>query len=438
MRSVRGGAPRWGAVRLAAGVPLLAAALVLAGCGSTTGATPPPPPESASPASTAGSLEATLTPVVNQAMSQLQVPGAIVYVSVPGQAPWQAALGVADLATRAPMDVADHMRIGSITKTFTATVVLQLAGEGKLSLDDPASKYAPGAPTNGATVRQLLNMTSGIFDYTNDAQFAAGVSANPTRVWTTKELLDLAGSHQPLFAPGKDIHYTNTNYILLGVIAEKVGGAPIEQLIQRRIITPLALRGCSYPPTSPAIPDPHPQGYPYGPAGGTLSGTPTHEASDQPPNNVTAISPSMAGAAGAMICTVDDLRIWTKALATGQLLTPAMQQQRLVGRDLDASGLAKYGLGIRMFSGFLGHNGQIPGFQSYAVYDPSADTTVIVLVNLAASANGSAPADAIASAIIKTLRGTSSPSPSPSLSPSPAPAPSSTSTPTASPSATPG
>ena len=146
----------------------------------------------------------------------------------------------------------------------------------------------------------------------------------------------------------------------------------------------------------------------------------------------------MAGAAGAMICTVDDLRIWTKALATGQLLTPAMQQQRLVGRDLDASGLAKYGLGILMFSGFLGHNGQIPGFQSYAVYDPSADTTVIVLVNLAASANGSAPADAIASAIIKTLRGTSSPSPSPSLSPSPAPAPSSTSTPTASPSATPG
>lgn len=236
-------------------------ALALAGCssGGTTGG--PPSPTAGSP--TGGKLDAVLRPTVTAALTTMRVPGATVYVAVPGQDPWQAAIGVADLATDEPMQVGDHMRIGSITKTFTATVVLQLAQEAKLDLDARATKYIPGAPTNGATVRQLLAMTSGVNNYTDDPGFLGQMTNDPTKLWTSEELLNFARRHKPYFAPGKGYHYTNTNYIMLGMIAEKVGGKPVGDLINERILKPLAMGGCSYPAET-AIPDPYSHGYQFG------------------------------------------------------------------------------------------------------------------------------------------------------------------------------
>lgn len=393
-------------LRMGASVGATALALVLAACSGGA------PVESASPSGSAGTLDAQLRPVVTAAMSQMRVPGAIVYVSVPGQDPWEVALGTGDLATDAPMRVADHMRIGSITKTFTATVVLQLAEEGKVDLDKPATKYLPGAPTNGATVRQLLAMTSGVYNYTDAPGFLAASDADPTKVWASQELLDFARKHKPYFPPGKGFHYSNTNYIMLGMIAQRAAGKPIGDLIRERIVMPLSLTGCSYP-VGTGIPDPHSQGYQFAsPQQDQTSSLPSSSASaDVAPADLTVIGPSMAGAAGAMICTVDDLRVWSKALATGELLSPAMQQQRLQGRPMEPGSSVEYGLGIIESHGLLGHSGSIPGFQSAEYYRPADDVTIIVLANLSAAPDGAAPADAIMSQISRTLFPTASPTP---------------------------
>lgn len=390
-----------------------ALALALAGCsGGTAGSSASPSTTTSGSASASASkVDALLRPVVTAAMTKMRIPGALVYVAVPGQEPWQAALGVADLAAGTPMEIPDHMRIGSLTKTFTATVVLQLVQEGKLGLDTMATKYLPGAPTNGATVRQLLAMTSGIFNYSEDPAFLSAINADPTKVWTSQELLNFARQNKPNFPAGKGYHYSNTNYIMLGMIAEKASGKPMGDLIRERILVPLSMRGCSYP-TDTTIPSPHSQGYQFG-AFTTSSTTPPPVPPDEKPNNVTSISPSMAGSAGAMICTLDDMRIWSKALATGQLLSPAMQKERLKAGPPPAGSAAQYGLGISIIGDLLGHNGLILGFQSVQYYNPKEDLSVIVLTNLGKAPDGALPADTLAAEIIGALMSADAPSPTP-------------------------
>ena len=161
---------------------------------------------------------AKLKPLLLAKMQQLRIPGAIIYVNDPAQGCWTTALGIGNLATREPMQVNNSMRIGSITKTFTATIILQLVDQHKLRLDDPVSKYQPDVP-NGAhiTIRQLLNMTSGLYTYSSDPGFIQALLADPYKVWQPEELLAIAFKHQPYFAPGTGWFYDNTNYILLGV-----------------------------------------------------------------------------------------------------------------------------------------------------------------------------------------------------------------------------
>ena len=159
-----------------------------------------------------------------------------------------------------------HFRIGSITKTFTGTVILQLVDEGKLRLDDPIAKYQPEVP-NGAniTIRQLLQMTSGLFNYTDDPAWNQALDANRQRVWSPQELVAIALAHPPYFAPGTDFHYSNTNTVLLGLIIEQITGNNVADEFARRIFTPLGMRETVMPPpTMAAIPDPHPRGYLYG------------------------------------------------------------------------------------------------------------------------------------------------------------------------------
>ncbi len=341
---------------------------------------------------------AKLKPLLQARMKQLRIPGAIIYVDDPGQGSWTTAMGIGNLATREPMRVDNSMRMGSITKTFTATVILQLVDQHKLGLDDPVGKYQPEVP-NGKhiTIRQLLNMSSGLFSYTEDEGFVQALLADPYKVWHPKELVAIAFKHPPYFPPGKGFHYSNTNYILLGMIIEQLTHLSAEKAFQRFIFRPLGLHESSLPPlSSSAIPDPHAQGYMYG----------TDFTGKGPTLNVTDWNPSGAWTAGSAISTLHDLKIWVKALANGRLLSAATQKERLTWVTCANIWLGKqqcYGLGVIDFGGFIGHDGSIPGFTSWIGYQPQKGATIIVLVNLNVAPDGSAPANDLAKVIQKEL-----------------------------------
>ncbi len=363
------------------------------------------------------SLQAKLQPLIEAKMKELRVPGAVIYVQAPGKGAWTAALGTGSLTTGAPIRLDDRFRIGSITKTFTATAILQLVDEGKLKLDDPLSKYQPEVPNGGnITIRELLNMTSGLYDYVDDKGLNEKIDAEPGMVWQPKDLLTVAFQRQPYFAPGKGIHYTNTNYILLGLMIEQITGKPVEQVFHDRIFAPLGMTETSMPPrSSAAIPDPHPRGYMFGTRAEIAERTPSAplmpeqaakvNAAASTPNDVTDANPSWGWTAGSVISTLHDVNIWAKALATGTLLSPASQRERLTWTPMTpAPGAPEYGLGIMDFDGFLGHNGGIPGFQSWMGYQPGKHATVIVLTNLLFAPDGAGPADYIAKDIREHLQ----------------------------------
>jgi D-alanyl-D-alanine carboxypeptidase len=341
---------------------------------------------------------AKLKPLLLAEMQKLRIPGALIYTDDPAQGCWTTAMGIGNLATRGPMQVNNYMRIGSITKTFTATIILQLVDQHKLGLDDPVSKYQPEVPNGkNITIRELLNMTSGLFSYTEDPGFVQALLADPYKVWQPEELLAIAFKHQPYFAPGTSWVYDNTNYVLLGVIIEQLTHLRAEQAFQRYIFGPLGMRQSSLPPlSSTAIPNPHAQGYMYG----------TDFTGQGPTLNVTDWNPSGAWTAGAVISTLHDLKIWAKALATGQLLSAATQKQRLTWSICAPRWLGNpqcYGPGIISFNGFLGHDGQIFGYTSWLGYQPQNGATIIVLTNLYQGSDGSSPSIDLAQVIYQEL-----------------------------------
>jgi len=370
-------------------------------------------------ATPAPEFAAALKPRLLARMAALRVPGAIVLVDIPSVGTWLTALGKADIETGAPMRTDDHMRIGSITKTLTATIVLELVDQGKVGLDDPVSNYLRGVP-NGAniSVRELLNMTSGLQNFTESLKFNAALDANPERVWAANELLPyafnpaLAVQTHPYFPPNQGFHYSNTNYLLLGEIAEKVTHTPLNVLFKRRIFNPLGMTHSELPKRSDAsIPNPHPHGYNFGTnvdgakayfaaLAGDKANAEVKAAPGTVPHDATRWSTSYTWADGSAISTAGDLLIWAKALGTGRLLSAWVQQQRVA-----FSPAGNYGLGIEHapFGGLIGHNGAIPGFQSFMGYAPKTGSTVIVLANLQLGPNvylgDGLPADELAKII---------------------------------------
>lgn len=328
-------------------------------------------------------------------LKEMQVPGAVIFVQSARTGAWTTSLGTSNLAAREPMKASMHFRIGSITKTFTGTVILQLAQEGKLRLDDPVAKYQPEV-LNGAhiTLRELLAMRSGLYNYTDDSHFIQEWIAHPEKVWTPQELVAIAFKHAPSFAPGTKYHYSNTNFILLGMIIEQLTGRPVEQVFQQRIFAPLGMSGTLLPArTSATLPTPYAQGYEKPLPTSQKPGT-------NPPGklaNMTFWNPSWGWTAGSAISTAHDLAIWVKALATGKLLSPAMQKERLTWSTIAKSD--RYGLAVADFDGFIGHNGGLPGYQSFAGYQPEKHETVVVLTNRAERG----PADTLAMIIMKDL-----------------------------------
>lgn len=347
-------------------------------------------------------------------VDDMQIPSAVVLIRSESKGDWAGTCGTRRLGTDDPVTIDDHYRVGSNTKTMTGTVVLQLVEKDDIALDDPVSKYRPEVQNgNNITLAMLLEMRSGLYNYSADEEFNARLDNEPDHVWHPSELLAIAFAHEPSFGPGAEFEYSNTNTVLLGLIIEQRTKLSLKDAFQQRIFDPLKLRNTVFPaPEDASIPLPHPRGYMFGTNVSTLDDAalpaPERVAAAEGallPNDYTDSNPSWAWAAGGAISTADDLARCVEALVDGGLLGPRLQQVRLAsirpaGND-PAS--ASYGYGIAKFGSFIGHDGQLPGFNSFMARDPDERNTVIVLTSLFAGANGRQPANEMARAIIAAL-----------------------------------
>ncbi|WP_326653704.1 MULTISPECIES: serine hydrolase domain-containing protein [unclassified Streptomyces] len=345
-------------------VPAAAALLLAALCAGTgpDRSTTTSVGQSFDPA-TVQKLDAAITKI----MKQTSIPGLNIGLWMPRCGVYEKSFGVADKQTGTPMKSDLYTRIGSVTKTFTVTGVLQLVDRGKVGLDDPISQYVSGVPGGDViTVRQLAEMRSGLFNYTDDERWLAALRSDPHRSYTPRQLLDIAFRHPPTFEPGAKWEYSNTNTTLLGMLVEKVSGQSLGDYLQEHVFTPLKLTDTSLPGDS-AMPDPHAHGY--------TNFTPTGAIAD-----ATNWNPSWAWAAGGIISDLDDLHTWVPALADGRLLTRKTQAERLRTLSIGIPG-ASYGLGILNFNGWLGHNGDLPGYESIAAQLPTEQASLVILIN---------------------------------------------------------
>ncbi|MFJ6616112.1 serine hydrolase domain-containing protein [Kitasatospora sp. NPDC091335] len=267
--------------------------------------------------------------------------------------------GVGDLATRAAVPADGQVRIGSNTKTFTAVVVLQLVGEGRIDLDASVDTYLPGlvrgegVDGHGITVRQLLQHTSGLPDY----EGLLDEASLRQRYFEPRELLDMALGGKPVFAPGEKFGYSSTNYVLAGLIVQRVTGRPLAEEIDRRIVRRIGLRHTYFPAAGDrTIREAHPKGY-------------RKDSADGPLTDFTEMDPSAGWAAGQMISTNADLnRFFTELLTPGRLLPEAQLAQMRTTVPIGDSG-AGSGLGILsrpLTCGgvYWGHGGDIPGYET--------------------------------------------------------------------------
>ena len=289
------------------------------------------------------------------------------------------------------MRVEDHFRIGSITKTFTATLLLILADEKKLGLDDPVSKYVAWVPNGDKiTLRMLADMTSGLHSYTEDDAWVKIAFSNFKRVWTPRELVDVGIKHAPDFPPGQGWHYSNTNYVLLGMILEQVTGKKIQDSFDEKLFKPLKLKATSWP-VGAALPKPH--------AHGTTVQTPDDKLDD-----ATHRNPSWAFTAGALISTLGDLKRWVESYATGTLLSAEMQKERLTWMTMPPNTPERaYGIGIGTDRGWLGHTGELPGYNCSAYYLPDKKAVIVVMVNSDIPADKANPAPTIMKALAQVV-----------------------------------
>jgi D-alanyl-D-alanine carboxypeptidase len=345
---------------------------------------------------------------VRKALAELTAAGmAGVQVRVQeGREGWTEVAGVERLGDDDPVPANGRFRVGSITKTFVATVVLQLVDEGKLTLDDPVVRHLPQyALDPRITVRMLLNHSSGLFNYTGDVNADGTVEPGIPldgqefvdrrfHVYTPADLVAVSLAKPARFEPGARFSYSNTNYVLAGELIQRLTGTPWGFQVNRRVVWPLGLRETVIPGTWPGIPGPHAHGYlAY-----------THEGQAKIVD-VTRLSPTWGGAAGEIISTTRDLNRFTGALLGGRLL-PAdlLTEMRTPGAD------PAYGLGLQLVDlgpecggAYQGHTGGIHGYVSFLF--SNGDTRIAMSVTTGTVDPTSDPeaAEKINAAMVKVL-----------------------------------
>src|SRR5215813_12584224 len=280
--------------------------------------------------------QTALQRLVDSTARELLVPGALVLLRTP-QHEFVATYGTTQLGTTNRPGVDTYFRIASNTKTMTAAVILQMAQEGLLSLRDPISKYVPNVPNgDNITIAELLEMRSGIYNYTNAPELSAAIDHDHAKVWTTGELLAIAFAHPPNFPPGTAYEYCNTNYALLGLVGERLGGKPLALAMAQRLFRPLGMRHTLLPAASVnTMPKPYSHGYLYGSSSVALVGTPPYSSEVQAaaragtllPTDYTDVSPSFALAPAASSPRQTTLppgsRLWSAAEFSTTSIKPA-------------------------------------------------------------------------------------------------------------------
>ena len=338
-------------------------ALVIAGCSSateptttgsetTTATSAPPSPSALKPIDLAAFHN-----VVQNLTRELGVPGTMVMLRTPlGE--YEVAVGTTELGARTQPNVDTHFRIASNTKTMTAALIVLLAQDGKLKFSDPISAYVPDVP-NGEqiTIADLLKMRSGLYNYTAAPELSSALDADPAKVFTPQEVLAIAFKRPAQFAPNASYEYNNTNYALLGLVAEKAGGLPLGEQFRDRLFAPLGLRQTSLPAVDDtALPDAYSHGYMYGGTMYALADDPYPpemqaeiRARTLKPVDYTNQNSSYAHAAGGVISTAADVAKWIDGLVSGEVFDADFQKQwleSLQAEDPDAPGGQEYGYGI--------------------------------------------------------------------------------------------
>lgn len=308
---------------------------------------------------------------LKRVFDQYHLVGVQASVRKPGEEEWRQSLGYADLASATPFAPDSHSPIRSITKSMTVTVILQLVRDHVIALDDKLEQFIPGIPNGAAiTIADLAGMTSGIADYSTSDAFRTIFGGDLQHVFTEVELVDFAIPLSPVFTPpGSAYQYSNTNTVLLGMIVEQKTGQALDVALQQRIFTPLGMTGSSYPYVV-AVPDPHPTPYDIGVPSGVTEVLPL-------------ISPTSLAGAGAAVSTLDDLQTWGLALGDGRLIGAGLQAERVNRSTAVTNGpeYDRYGLGIGILKGWIGHTGSGVGWQVATLYDPKTGATIAVVVN---------------------------------------------------------
>ena len=356
---------------------------VCAACSSSSATAPTPPPPVLSAVDTAWTTR--LQRALDSAVRAVPLRGASAAVVLADGRRWRGVAGFSEPGV--PMDPAMRLGMGSVSKSITATVLVRLAERGRLSLDDPLSRWLPPFPhvDPAITVRQLLNHSSGVYDVTDAPGYRDSILANTAARWTPQRTLGLL--RPPLFARGTGWSYSNSNYLLAGLVAEAVGGRPLHQQVRDELLTPLGL-------TTPFLDQAES-------STGLLSGG--WVGSSMNVMATRASTYSAAWAAGAWFATPEELARWWQGLMTGQLVGAGSLSQMMT-----VVGPEGYGLGIvrRQLVGRIvwSHTGEIRGFSSVAVHDAAGRFSVVLIAN-----ENPAPVTLLAGALVTIAASASAP-----------------------------
>ncbi|WP_433678703.1 serine hydrolase domain-containing protein [Nocardia sp. CA-119907] len=334
----------------------IVAAAVTAGCGGQS-----------SSSAVSSDLSARIDRLVQAHQDAGLFPEVVVAVNDPEHGSYVHAYGTADVATHRAASVNDHFRIGSTTKSFNATAVLQLVDQGKLSLDDVIDKYVPGIP-NGSTIRirDLLGMRGGLYDYVGYPEWAAqGYLKQPPAV-NDGDLLQAirANPGNKDVPPNTQTDYSDANYFLLGLVMEKITGKPGRDVFND-LIAQVGLHDTTYPADA-SMPSPESRGYVYD----------SKKLADY-----TSRSTLQYPYSSAIISTVPDLAKWMSQLGSGALLKPETFQAQTQYTTM-VDGVSKYGFGVRSLGKWIGHGGLMIGYTTAMGYLPEKHATIVVAANL--------------------------------------------------------
>jgi D-alanyl-D-alanine carboxypeptidase len=324
---------------------------------------------------------------INAIAAELEAPGLWVGVWDPAKGAYLTAQG--DAADGQPATTEDHFRIGSITKTFTGAIIMQMIEEGSVALDDTVGELLPDLAADhpeiaDVTVESLLSMTSRIEDYLNvPGGLIVDIVADPTKVWEPAELV--AGGLEPGLLPEGTVKYSTTNFIILQMIAEKIDGAPLGDMLNTRLSEPLGLTATSYPLEDPSMPDPFTAGHFNSGCVSELTddgATGVDESTDP-----TDWSVSSGAGGGGFTSTLADLGVWASSLSGNSLLNEDLQAARLeTDSEIEPGAPILYGLGIyQLGDGWYGHDGEAIGWQAIELHNPETGVSVAMAANACSS-----------------------------------------------------